>query len=107
MADVEQSLNLLAQQMRDELRGMWRFRWKAMAVAWAALALGALAVAALPDTFMASSKVYVDSGSRLGKLLQGLAVETNVETQVALVRKTLLARPHLERLTQSPEYASK
>jgi polysaccharide chain length determinant protein (PEP-CTERM system associated) len=107
MADVEQSLNLLAQQLRDELRGMWRFRWKAMAVAWGAVMLGAFAVATLPDTYMASSKVYVDSGSRLGKLLQGLAVETNVETQVAVVRQTLLAGPHLERLTRAPEYSSK
>ena len=107
MAGVEQSLNLLAQQLRDELRGMWRFRWKAMAVAWGALVVGAIAVATLPDTYMASAKVYVDSGSRLGKLLQGLAVETNVEAQIAVVRQTLLSGPHLERLTRSPEYASK
>jgi len=40
MADVEQSLNNLAQQFRDELRGMWRFRWKAMAVAWGMLLVG-------------------------------------------------------------------
>ncbi|HET9863205.1 MAG TPA: XrtA system polysaccharide chain length determinant [Steroidobacteraceae bacterium] len=100
-------MNLLAQQLRDEVRGMWRFRWKAMAVAWAALVVGAIAVASLPDTYMASAKVYVDSGSRLGKLLQGLAVETNVEAQIAVVRQTLLGRPNLERLTRSPEYASK
>jgi len=107
MADVEQSLNLLAHQLRDELRGMWRFRWKAMAVAWGVLIAGALAVATLPDTYQATSKVYVDAGSRLGKLLQGLAVETNVETQLAVVRQTLLGRPNLEKLASSPEYGSK
>jgi len=107
MADVEQSLNLLAQQLRDELRGMWRFRWKAMAVAWGVMIAGALAVATLPDTYQATSKVYVDSASRLGKLLQGLAVETNVETQLAVVRQTLLGRPHLEKLASAPEFGSK
>jgi polysaccharide chain length determinant protein (PEP-CTERM system associated) len=107
MADVEQSLNHLAQQLRDELRGMWRFRWKAMAVAWGVLIAGALAVATMPDTYQATSKVYVDSASRLGKLLQGLAVETNVETQLAVVRQTLLGRPHLERLAKAPEYGGK
>jgi len=107
MADVEQSLNNLAQQFRDELRGMWRFRWKAMAVAWGMLLVGAIAVAVMPDSYAAQSKVYVDSGSRLGKLLQGLAVETNVETQLAVVRQTLLGRPHLEKLARAPEYGGK
>ena len=107
MAGVEQSLNMLAQQLRDELRGMWRFRWKALAVAWGVLLVGSIAVATLPDSYLASSRVYVDSASRLGKLLQGLAVETNVEAQVAVVRQTLLSRPHLEALTRAPEYASK
>jgi len=107
MAGVEQSLNLLAHQLRDELRGMWRFRWKAMAVAWGVLIAGAMAIASLSDSYLATARVYVDSGSRLGKLLQGLAVETNVETQVAVVRQTLLSRPHLERLIDSPEYGSK
>src|ERR1044071_7889754 len=103
MADVEQSLSLLAQQLRDELRGMWSFRWKAMAVAWGVMIVGAFAVATLPDTYQATSKVYVDSASRLGKLLQGLAVETNLETQLAVVRQTLLGRPHLEKLARAPE----
>ncbi len=107
MAGVEQSLNVLAQQLRDELRSMWRFRWKAMAVAWGVLVVGAIAVATMPDSYLATAKVYVESGSRLGKLLQGLAVETNVETQAAVVRQTLLSRPHLEALTRSPLYASK
>jgi polysaccharide chain length determinant protein (PEP-CTERM system associated) len=106
MAGVEQSLNMLAQQLRDELRGMWRFRWKALALAWGVLIVGSIAVATLPDSYLASSKVYVDSASRLGKLLQGLAVETNVEAQVAVVRQTLLSRPNLEVLTRSPEYVS-
>ncbi len=106
MAGVEQSLNSLAQQLRDELRGMWRFRYQAMAVAWIAMLIGTIVVMVLPNTYMASAKVYVDSGSRLGKLLQGLAVETNIETQVAVVRQTLLSGPHLESLTRSPEFSS-
>jgi uncharacterized protein involved in exopolysaccharide biosynthesis len=107
MADVEQSLNNLAQQFRDELRGMWRFRWKAMAVAWGVFIAGAIAVATLPDTYQATSKVNVDSGSQLGKLLQGLAVETNVETQLAVVRQTLLGRPHLAKLVSAPQFGGK
>lgn len=104
MANVEQSLHVLAQQVRDELRGTWRFRWHAMVVAWLVMILGCIAVASLPDTYMASSKFYVDVSSRLGRLLQGLAVETNVENQLAYVRQTLLSRPHLARLAESPEF---
>lgn len=106
MAGVEQSLTLLAQDLKDELRGVWRFRWRAMLVAWILLVLGALAVSVLPDHYLATARVYVDSSSRLGKLLQGLAVETNVEMQIAVVRQTLLSRPHLLRMTQSPEFGA-
>jgi polysaccharide chain length determinant protein (PEP-CTERM system associated) len=106
MAGVEQSLHLLAQDLKHELRGAWRFRWRAMLVAWVLLLLGALGVSTLPDHYLATSRVYVDSSSRLGKLLQGLAVETNVEMQVAVGRQTLLSRPHLMRLTQSPEFGA-
>ncbi len=107
MANVEQSLHVLAQQVRDELRGTWRFRWHAMAVAWLVMIVGCIAVASLPDTYMASSKFYVDVSSRLGRLLQGLAVETNVENQLAYVRQTLLSRPHLAHLASSPEFGGK
>jgi polysaccharide chain length determinant protein (PEP-CTERM system associated) len=104
MANVEQSLHLLAQQLRDELRGTWRFRWHALAVAVLVTLLGSLIVATLPDNFLATSKFYVDASSRLGRLLQGLAVETNVENQVAYVRQALLSRPHLAELAASPEF---
>lgn len=107
MANVEQSLHVLAQNIRDELRGAWRFRWQAMAVAWLTLIVGCIAVATLPDQYLASSKFYVDVSSRLGRLLQGLAVETNVENQVAYVRQQLLSRPHLASLVQSPEFGGK
>src|SRR3954453_9091052 len=107
MANVEQSLHVLAQNVRDELRGAWRFRWHAMAVAWLTLIVGCVAVAALPDQYLASSKFYVDVSSRLGRLLQGLAVETNVENQVAYVRQQLLSRPHLASLAASPEFGQK
>ena len=107
MANVEQSLHVLAQNIRDELRGAWRFRWQAMAVAWLTLIVGCIAVATLPDQYMASSKFYVDVSSRLGRLLQGLAVETNVENQVAYVRQQLLSRPHLASLASSSEFGQK
>jgi polysaccharide chain length determinant protein (PEP-CTERM system associated) len=79
------------------LRGIWRYRWIAIIVAWP-LAIGGVAVVdGLQDRYVAETKVYLDSSSILRPLLKGLAIETDFNAIVDLMVRKLLSRPNLER----------
>ena len=92
-------MSQVVDQAIDELRGAWRFRWLAMAAAWVVCLGGWLFVFAMPDMYEATAKVYVDTRSVLGPLLDKLTVRTDVDSQLTLVRQAMLGRPQLEQLT--------
>jgi uncharacterized protein involved in exopolysaccharide biosynthesis len=75
---------------------MWQGRWMGLAVAWLAGMAGALFLT--PDRYEATARVYVDTQSMLKPLLQGLAVQPNVEQEVAILSRTLISRPNLQKL---------
>lgn len=82
----------------EYLRGIWRFRWVALAVAWAVAVAGWLWVAQLPEKYVATARVNIDTNTVLRPLLRGIAIQPNVGQRVALLSKTLLSRPNLEKL---------
>lgn len=89
-------MSQIVHQVVDELRGAWRFRWLAMTFAWVVCIGGWLAVFAMPDMYEASAKVYVDTRTVLRPLLEKLTVETDIDSQMRLVRQAILGRPQLE-----------
>ena len=84
----------------EHIRGAWRFRRTAMAVAWGVCVLGWLVVLALPDTYIARARVYVDTRTRLSQVTQGIAVESNIASQAEEVRQALLGGPQLEKVAR-------
>lgn len=96
-------MHQLIVRILDEIRGAWRFRWHAMAVAWAVCLLGWAYVIRIPDVFEASARVYVDTQSALRPLLKGLAVEPDVDSDLAVVRQALLSRPRLEQVARATD----
>jgi len=88
------------EQILDDLRGAWRFRWLALVVAAALALLGWLVVFALPDRYEATTSVFVDKRTALQPALQGLIVEQDVDAQLNFVRQSLLAGPQLQRIAQ-------
>ena len=90
--------NLLVQ-----LRALWRWRWLALAVAWGTCLLAWLVIMFLPNVYESSARVYVDTRTALKPVLQGIAVEQDVESQLNLVRQTLLSRPNLEKVARSTD----
>src|SRR5262249_40920020 len=46
----------------------------------------------------ASARIYVDTQSVLKPLMQGLAVQPNVDQQVMILSRTLISRPNVEKL---------
>src|SRR6516162_3608740 len=84
----------------EQIRGAWRFRRTAMAVAWLVCVIGWLIVLALPDTYNAWARVYVDTRTRLSQVTQGIAVESNIASQAEEGRQALLGGPQLEKVAR-------
>lgn len=81
-------------------KGMWRFRWPSLAVAWLVALIGVVIVFRVPDKFEATARIYVDTQSILKPLMSGLAVQPNVEQQVVMLSRTLISRPNMEKLVR-------
>src|SRR5690349_21273977 len=85
----------LLDDLLDQVRGAWRFRWLALTVSCLMAVVGWSVLFALPDVYEASAKVFVDTRTALRPALQGLAVEQDVNAQLNFVRQSLLAGPQL------------
>jgi polysaccharide chain length determinant protein (PEP-CTERM system associated) len=90
-------------QISNYLRGMWRNRWHLMTAMWFVCIVGWVVVYKLPDQYEATARVYVDTQSVLRPLLKGLAVEAGVQQEVALMTRTLLSRPNLEKVARTTD----
>src|SRR5690606_20444825 len=88
----------LVSQLIVYLRGMWRFRWWGLALAWIIGIVGTAVVATMPDKYESTARIYVDTQSLLRPLMSGLAVQPNVDQQVAVLSRTLISRPNIEKL---------
>jgi polysaccharide chain length determinant protein (PEP-CTERM system associated) len=88
----------LLAQATSILRGMWRFRWTGLIVAWVVGAVGALVAFKVPDRYEAAARIYVDTQSILKPLMSGLAVQPNIDQQVVMLSRTLISRPNIEKL---------
>src|SRR5689334_22232044 len=91
-------MNELYRELLDHLRGMWHRRWIGLGVAWLAAVVGVAVVYRIPERYEASARVYVDTESILKPLLSGLAIQPNLDQQVALMSRTLISRPNVEKL---------
>src|SRR5262245_2696139 len=59
----------------------------------------------MPSIYQSSSRIYVDTSSVLQPLLRGIAVQSNLQSQVELMKQTLLSRPNLEDVARKTDYA--
>ena len=85
-------------QVTSIVRSMWRYRWLGLIVAWVVAAIGTIVAFQIPDKYQASARIYVDTQSILKPLMQGLAVQPNVDQQVQMLSRTLISRPNIEKL---------
>ena len=88
----------LISQLQLHARGIWKYRWVAIGVAWLVALVGWVAVFATPNVFQSTARVYVDTQSMLKPLLAGMTSMPNVEQQVAIMSRTLISRPNVERV---------
>ncbi len=88
----------LISQIKTAAQGMWKHRWLGLLVAWVVTGVGTVIVVSVPDKYEATARIYVDTQSILKPLMSGLAVQPNVDQQVAMLSRTLISRPNVERL---------
>lgn len=90
----------LIRQAITVLQGMWQRRWIGLVTAWIVGVAAVVIVMRLPDVYEASARIYVDTQSVLKPLMQGLAVQPNVDQQVSILSRTLISRPNVEKLVR-------
>ncbi len=88
----------LIHQVLSAAQSAWRFRWVGLITAWLVAIAGTIVSLQIPDRFEASARVYVDTQSILRPLMQGLAIQPNVNQQVEMLSRTLISRPNIEKL---------
>jgi len=81
--------------LETHVRGMWRYRWRAVLLMWIVSIAGWAAVYAMPPVYGASARVFVDAENALRPLLQGIATSSDVLSEVAVVTREMLSRPNL------------
>jgi len=87
-------------QISDALRGMWRYRWLGLGVSWLTAIVAVTVALRVPNQYEASARIYVDTQSILKPLMTGLAIQPNIDQQVAMLSRTLISRPNVEKLVR-------
>lgn len=90
----------LLAQITSIVRGLWRFRWPGVLVAWVVAIVGVVVIFKIPNEYEATARIYVDTQSILKPLMSGLAVQPNIEQQVGMLSRTLISRPNIEKLVR-------
>lgn len=88
----------LIAQLLIYIKGVWKYRWVSVVVAWFVAILGWLFVYQMPDNYQASARIYVDTQNILRPLMAGMTVAPNPEQQVNIMSRTLISRPNVERI---------
>lgn len=91
-------MDQLIAQLLVYIKGIWKYRWLSVAVAWVVALMGWFYVYQLPDNYEASARIYVDTQSILRPLMAGMTVSPNPEQQVTIMSRTLISRPNVERI---------
>jgi polysaccharide chain length determinant protein (PEP-CTERM system associated) len=91
-------MEVIIQQIRAILRDVFRYRWIAFAVAWGVCLLAWPVILTMPNKFEAHTRVYVDPSTALKPVIQGLAIEQDINAELNLVRQSMLSRPNLQKI---------
>lgn len=91
----KQTITDLLGRVVAEARGMWRFRWLGILVAWTVCLMLWLYVLSLPPIYHASARIFVDTENAIKPLLRDIAISSNIMDEIVLVTNAILSRPNL------------
>jgi len=91
-------LSELVEEIKDFIRGAWRYRWGGILLAWGICLVSWGFVLSMPDVYRASSRLHIDTKDSLQPLLAGMAIESNLLDDVNVMLKSIISRPTLEKI---------
>jgi polysaccharide chain length determinant protein (PEP-CTERM system associated) len=97
----------IIQLVRAVVRDVFRYRWIAFAVAWGICLVAWPVVLTLPNKYEARARVFVDPSTALKPVIQGLAIEQDLNGELNLVRQSLLSRANLLKIAHDAGFAPK
>ena len=103
MSTEPSPIHQIVLQIESFLRDIWRYKWVSIITMWLIAVLGWTIVYTIPDKYEASAKILVDTDSILRPLLEGLAVETDLQSRVSMMTRTMLSRPNLDKLIRATD----
>ena len=95
----------LIQQGLGIFRDVFRYRWVAFAIAWGVCLVAWPVVLSIPPKYEARARVFVDPSTALKPVIQGLAIEQDLNAELNLVRQSLLSRPNLQKIVTEARLA--
>ena len=84
--------------LQDQLRGVWRFRWTALIVAWSVALLAWGVVFLIPNKYDAKAKIFVNTGTTLSHATRGISLGDDITAQIQQVSAMLLGNPQLRKV---------
>ncbi len=93
-------MNDVYEQIKFFVNSIWQRRSYALAVAWFVCLAGWIVVATMPNAYKSSARIFIDTSNVLRPLLKGLAVETDIEAELELMRRTLTSRANLSNVAR-------
>lgn len=99
MEDLIKSLEAI----KEYIGGIWIKKRYIIICTWLICPVLMGYVFMMPDEYESEASVYVDTRSALRPLLQGVAVQSNPAEEVAMIVRTLLSRPNIEKLARETD----
>jgi polysaccharide chain length determinant protein (PEP-CTERM system associated) len=93
----------LLKQLRLHIFSAWHYRWGALLAAWLVAVASWAFVYSLSEVNEATAGVFIDTDSVLKPLLEGLTVETDIMSEVAMMTEALKSRPNLEKVVRETD----
>lgn len=100
---MDNGINALLGKFKRYLRGLWHRRWMIAAITWPLAIVLGVVISILPERYEAGARIYVDTQTVLKPLMAGLAYQPDIEQQVRMLARTVITRPNIEHLVDSPE----
>jgi polysaccharide chain length determinant protein (PEP-CTERM system associated) len=82
------------------LNAVWHRRWAARGAAWLVALLGWALVVSQPNTYTSSARIFIDATSIMKPLLEGLAIDWDINLDPEVMKQTLTTRANLERVAR-------
>lgn len=97
---IKKSVHEFYEQALHILNAVWHRRWAALGAAWFVALLGWALVVAQPNTYTSRARIFIDATSIMEPVLEGLAINWDLNLDSEVMKQTLTTRGNLERVAR-------